>query len=30
VILHMRRQLLTTQARLDQVLHELEQYRERG
>ncbi|MFP4439857.1 MAG: MerR family transcriptional regulator [Chloroflexaceae bacterium] len=28
VIMHMRRQLLTTQARLDQVLHELEQYRE--
>jgi len=24
VIMHMRRQLLTTQARLDQVLHELE------
>jgi MerR family transcriptional regulator, heat shock protein HspR len=30
VIMHMRCQLLTTQARLDQVLHELEQYRDGG
>ncbi len=29
VIMHMRRQLLTTQARLDQVLYELAQYRDR-